>query len=64
LSDAPLELPDNPAKLTLDGLHIPDLAVPANSTICGCFTLPELPDASGETISNTPILSGTLEVIP
>jgi hypothetical protein len=48
--------------LTYSGLYIPDLDNPANSRIRGFFTLPELPDAVGETISNTPILSGPLNL--
>ncbi|MCX6856891.1 MAG: hypothetical protein NTV80_18530 [Verrucomicrobia bacterium] len=51
-----------PRTLTYSGLYIPDLDNPANSRIRGFFTLPELPDAVGETISNTPILSGTLNL--
>jgi hypothetical protein len=50
--------------LTFNGLYIPDLDNPGSSAIRGFFLLPELPDAAGEAISKTPILSGTLEVIP
>jgi len=49
-----------PRTLTYTGLYIPDLANPAQSAIRGFFTLPELPDAAGETISNTPIHSGRI----
>ena len=47
--------------LTYNGLYIPSLVNPAASSVRGFFLLPELPDAGGETISNTPIQSGGLD---
>jgi len=49
-----------PRTLAYTGLYIPDLESPADSAIYGFFTLPELPKAAGETISNTPIQSGRI----
>ncbi len=63
LSDVnPLDNKKTARPLTYTGLYIPDLTAPAQSTIRGFFTLPELPDAAGETILNTPIQSGLLQV--
>ena len=53
-----------PRTLSYSGLYIPNLASPSSSTVRGFFTLPELPDAMGETISNTPINSGALRLAP
>jgi hypothetical protein len=52
-----------PRTLSYQGLYIPNLASPASSRVRGFFTLPELPDAAGETTSNTPIQSGSFSVL-
>ncbi len=48
--------------LKYNGLYIPSLEDPASSAIRGFFLLPDLPDAEGETILNTPIQSGRLDL--